>query len=506
MPLMTTYPEQVAAAAAAARAAGVRPGPRLPGLDRRNLGPVQVCAQSVSATAPAAAMATTPAIAAVNAGSGVVWSFVAATVVALLIGACIGQFTRRMAAAGSLYSLAAKGLGPTGGFACGGALLIGYGLLVSAALTGSAVHLLALLARVGAPAASGPVVTAVIVLLGVAAAFFAVRGIRLSARVVLLVEGVSITLILAVFAVLLSHGVSWPAVAHRTEPYGGGSGIGGVAAGVLPALGAFIGFESAAALGVEARRPFRTIPRAVQWTAGTAGVMYICAAAVQVMGFAAIPADLAGQSDPLGVLASAQQLPWISPLLDAGIATSFFACALATANALVRVLFSMSTEGIVSRGLHRTHRTYRTPYAAVAVALPVTTAVPPAVLAAGVPADRALDLLLQAATVGYLVAYLLVCLAVPLFLRRIGESTPGPVAAVLVVVPVLVAALAAFAASAVGNEFAVVFAVLTGAGLLWYGWLRRRRPDRLAGIGVYDETSFADLLGGGPDLAPGRRR
>ncbi|WP_405730539.1 APC family permease [Streptomyces sp. NBC_01537] len=501
---MTTYPEQ--AAAAAARAAGVRPGPRLPGLHRRNLGPVQVFAQSVSATAPAAAMATTPAMVAVNAGSGVVWSFVAATVVALLIGACIGQFTRRMAAAGSLYSLAAKGLGPVAGFACGGALLAGYGLLVSAALTGSAVHLLALLARVGAPAASGAVVAAVIVLLGVAAAFFSVRGIRLSARVVLLVEGVSIALILAVFGVLLSRGVSWPAGTHALEAYGGGgAGIGGVAAGVLPALGAFVGFESAAALGVEARRPFRTVPRAVQWTAGAAGVMFICAAAVQVLGFTAVPTGLAGQADPLGVLASAQQLPWISPLLDAGIATSFFACALATANALVRVLFSMGSEGIAPRGLRRTHRTYRTPYGAVMLALPVTTAVPLVVLAAGVRPEQALGLLLQAATVGYLLAYLLVCLAVPFFLRRIGESTPGPVAAVLVVVPVLVAALAAFAASVVGDSYAVVFALLTGAGLVWYGWLRLRRPDHLAGIGVYDETSFADLLGGGPDIATERR-
>ncbi|WP_078960597.1 MULTISPECIES: APC family permease [unclassified Streptomyces] len=499
---MTTYPEQVAAAAA--QAAGVRPGPRLPGLDRRNLGPVQVFAQSVSATAPAAAMATAPAMAALNAGPGVVWSFVAATVIALLIGSCVGQFTRRMAAAGSLYSLASKGLGPAAGFACGGALLVGYGLLVSAALTGCAVHLLKLLARIGAPVASGAAVAVVIVVLGLAAAFFAVRGIRLSARVVLLVEGASITLILAVFGLLLGHGVSWPAAPHRTEP--GGGGIGGVAAGVLPALGAFIGFESAAALGVEARRPFRTVPRAVRWTAGAAGAMFICAAAVQVLGFAAVPEGLAGQTDPLGVLASAQQLPWISPLLDAGIATSFFACALATANALVRVLFSMGTEGIAPSGLRRTHRTYRTPYVAIAMALPVTTAVPLTVLATGTRAERVLDLLLQASTVGYLVAYLLVCLAVPFFLRGIGESTPGPVAAVVVVVPVLVAALWAFAGSAAGSSYAVVFAVLTGAGLLWYGWLRRRHPSRLAGIGVYDETSFADLLGGGPDLAPDRRR
>lgn len=132
----TDYAERVSAGAPAVRA-----GSRLPGLERRTLGPVQVFAQSVSGAAPAAAMATTPAIAAGTAGKGVGWSFVAATAVALLIAGCIGQFTRRMAAAGSLYSLAAKGLGPVGAFACGYALLIGYGLLVSASLAGSAGYL-----------------------------------------------------------------------------------------------------------------------------------------------------------------------------------------------------------------------------------------------------------------------------------------------------------------------------------------------------------------------------
>jgi amino acid transporter len=486
VPLMTFQTEQPT----------LRPGPRFPGLDRRTLGPIQVFAQSVSAAAPTAGMAATPAIAASTAGSGTVWSFVIATVVALLIAGCIGQFTRRMAAAGSLYSLAAKGLGPTGAFACACALLVGYALLVSAALAGAAIHLHALLGRTGASA--GVSVATATVLLGVVVAACAVRGIRLSAGVVLLVEGLSITLMLTVFGLLLGGDVSrlpTPS-APAAEPAGG---FGGVAAAVVPALAAFIGFESAAALGVEARRPFRSVPRAVMWTAGVAGVMYVCAAAVQV----SLTED--ARVLPLGVLASAQRLPWVSPLLDAGIASSFLACALATANALVRVLFSLGTEGLAPRGLRRTHRVHRTPHLAIAVALPVTTVLPAAMIVGGVPAERVLDLLLQASTVGYLLAYLLVCLAVPLFLRDIGESTPGPVAVALAVVPVLLVALGAFAVSAPGGAFALMFAVLCAAALAWYGWLRRRLPDRLAGIGVYDETSMADVLDDHPGTpVPGR--
>ena len=84
------------------------------GLEWRRLGPVEVFAQSVSGTAPSAAMAATPAIVAAAAGGATVWSFVVATVVALLIATCISQFTRRMAVTGGLYTLTAKGLIPQG--------------------------------------------------------------------------------------------------------------------------------------------------------------------------------------------------------------------------------------------------------------------------------------------------------------------------------------------------------------------------------------------------------
>jgi amino acid transporter len=462
----------------------LRPGPRMPGLDRRNLGPVQVFAQSVSAAGPTAGMAATPAIAASTAGGGTVWSFVIATVVALLIAGCIGQFTRRMAAAGSLYSLAAKGLGPAGAFACACALLVGYTLLVSAGLAGAAVHLHALFGPAGL---AGPATGVATVLVSGIVAGCAVKGIRLSARLILLVEGVSIALILAVYGLLLG-GTDFrppPHVPQSGQPPGG---VVGVAAAVLPALAAFIGFESAAALGVEARRPFRNVPRAVTWTAAVVGLMHVCAAAFQV----SLPAG--ARLLPLSDIASAQRLPWMAALVDAGIASSFLACALAGANALARVLFSLGTEGIAPRALCRTHRSHRTPHVAVAVALPVATALPVTMLACGIPAERVLELLLQASTVGCLIAYLLVCLAVPFFLRAIGEATPGPVARALAVVPVLVLALGAFAASAPSGPSTLAFATLTGAALAWYVWLRRRRPAQLNGIGVYDETSLADVL------------
>ncbi|PXY20787.1 APC family permease [Prauserella muralis] len=461
------------------------------GLDRRNLGPLQVFAQSVSGAAPSAAMAAAPAVAAVTAGQAVLWSFVVATCLALLIGLCIGQFTRRMAAAGSLYSLTAKGLGPVPAFMCGWALLTGYGLLAMAALVGAGSYLQDLLRRVGVPP-GWPLLAGLVLLLGLLATVLVLRGVRLSAQVVLVVEAVAITLLLVVFGLLLARIGPWAGSA----PFAPDEGIGGIAAGVLPAIGGFVGFEAAASFGVEARRPFQTVPRAVQWTAGLCGVLYLVAAYTQVIGLQGLPGKLAGQPEPVSTLAQLQRMPWLSVLLDVGIAASFFACTMATGGALVRVLLSMGREGIVPRRFGATHPRYRTPHVAILVALPVATLVPVVLLAAGVPWTRLFVVLLNVAVFGYLIAYLLVCVAAPVFLHRIGELTRGAVAASAVSVPVLLVAVVAFTVSGSGDGYPLMFALLAAAGLVWFAWVRLRRADRLPAIGIYDETSAADLFDG----------
>ncbi|MEU8827148.1 APC family permease [Streptomyces sp. NPDC048636] len=463
------------------------------GLDRRRLDPLQVLAQSVSGAAPTAAMAATPAIVASQAGPATLWSFAVATVVALLVGSCVGRFTRRMAAAGSLYSLTAKGLGPTAAFTSGCALLVGYGALTMAALSGSADYLGILLARGGiGTGRSAPVFIAVLLVLAAAATALMVLGIRLAARVMLLTEAASITLMLVIFGTLLArHGPpdGLPGLGPARPD------LGATAAGVLPALAAFIGFEAAAALGVEARRPFRTVPRAVQWTAGASGLLLLLAAYAQQLGLDDVPGGLAGQREPVGALATAQRLPWLSVLLEGGIALSFFAAALASATALVRVVFSMGREGIAPRALGAAHPRHRTPHLAIAVALPLMAAVPVALRLAGVDAGRALPVLLKTAAFGYLVAYLLICLAAPVFLHRIGELTLGPVVVTAICAPVLMVVLGAFVTTQSGWALWAIGAV-PAAGALWFGWLRLRRPRELAAVGIYDETSAADLLHG----------
>lgn len=468
------------------------------GLDRRNLAPVQVFAQSVGGAGPAAAMAVTPVIVAATAGTATIWAFAVATGLALLVASCIGQFTRRMAAAGSLYSLTAKGLGPGGAFLCGAALLVGYGMLTVSAIAGATARVGALLTRFGWTAAESPLALGgLALLLAAVVAALVVRGARLSAWVVLGVEAVSIGLMLVVFGTLLTqHGFTIDL--RQLLPTRFDVSFGSVAAGVLPALAAFIGFEAAAAMGVEARRPFRTVPRAVRRTAALIGLLTLLAAYTQVAAFAQVPGGLAAQPEPVPALAAGYRMPWLSALLDAGLATSFLACSMATVTAMVRLLFTTGREGVLPARLGRTHGRFRTPHVAVAVCVPPLALIAAGLLAAGVPANQVLTGPLTAAALGYLLAYLVVCLAAPVFLHKIGELTAPPVVATSVIVPVLLGVLVAYALwmpLAPAPLIAVGVLVLAGAR---YWWLRRRRPARLAAIGAYDHPSTTDLLGSVP--------
>jgi len=467
------------------RIPGLRSRSPVAGLDRRTLRPLGVFAQSVATTAPAGAMASTPLLVIAVAGGGALWSFAVAAVVVALVAACIAVFARRMAAAGGLYSFTAKGLGPAGAYACAVSMVVGYGMLVAAAFSGASWYGSALVARLGA--GTGPVAlvgAGLVVALAATVAVCAIRGIRLVGRVMLVIEALSIGLILVVLVALAV--TTAPAM---PEPVAGTpGGVGGVAVGVLPALAAFIGFDSAASLGVEARRPFASVPRAITATAAVTAVLYLVATLL-LMG-------TAGAGGASATAPTAGGLSWASVLMDVGIVASFSACALAALTTLVRVLFSLAREGVAPAALGRTHRRFLTPASAVVVAVPVLAVVAAAGGLAGVAPAAVFGGLLSVATLGFLAAYLLVCLAAPRFLARIGELTRGLVVTSVLAVAALVATLVVVVLHA-GAGLLITVAGLVVVGVAGWLALRRRRPSALRGMGVYDETTTADVLGAG---------
>ncbi|WP_345711446.1 APC family permease, partial [Kineococcus glutinatus] len=323
------------------------------GLRRRSLGPVEVLAQSVAATAPAAAMATSPALAmAPGALAPPVPAFAAATVVVLLVASCIRQFARRMVAPGSLYSFTAKGLGPVPALVGGAALAVGHWFLVAGSLTGAGWCAVALLQR-STGTGGGLVPLAAAVLLGGALVVgSALRGVGPSARLVLALEAVSIAVVGTALVVLLLRSGPPPPVAAVLP----GAPPGGGAQGVLLAVTAFVGFESACALGTESRRPFAAVPAAVRRTVLGAGVLYVLSSAAQAALFAGAPAAVGGPM-PLVDVALARGGPLLAVAVELGVLASFLGCAAGSLTALVRLLFTAAREGVLPAALGRTGRT-----------------------------------------------------------------------------------------------------------------------------------------------------
>lgn len=478
------------------RVPGVGDRSPVDGLERRSVGPVDVLAQSVSAVAPSAAATTIPVIVAAVAGQGATWSLLAATALSFLVGRTVNQFVRRVAGTGSLYTYVSLGLGPVAGVVAGAALLLGYGFIAAFSLTGSGYYLDYLLSRF-VPSVGGSALVTAVVVVGTAAAVFAViaLGVRLSTRLTLLVESLSVGVVVVLVVALVVHARPADLSAVALGPTRPSE----LAVGTALAVTAFVGFESASVLGVEARRPFQAIPRALTWTVLVAGALYLVSAAAQQAGFAVIGGDLARSASPVNELASAFGLPWLGLLLDLGIAASFAACAIASTTALVRVLFAMGREGVLPRVLGRASPRFRTPFVAGVVACSLLAAVPVAALVAGLPTWTLMQAELVVAAIGYLGAYALTCFAAPVFLRRIGEATAGAVAVAVVTGVVLGGVLVTYVGVEATSERwpSVVVALGTVTAVLSvFLVVTRRRPwRRSTSRPVYDVPVTADLLG-----------
>ncbi len=145
------------------------------------------------------------------------------------------------------------------------------------------------------------------------------RDVKVSARLMLWIEAVSLFVILVmVVLVLVRHGLHLdPAQLHLTAMTGSGLRL-----GLVLALFSFVGFESATTLGAEARDPLKTIPRVVIESAVIAGLFFIVSAYSEVLGFNVVGQNLGTSDAPMHVLANVAGVPVLGILIDIGAAVS----------------------------------------------------------------------------------------------------------------------------------------------------------------------------------------
>ncbi len=447
------------------------------GLRREILSPLETLAQSVSTIAPTTTPAATIPLVCALAGNGTWLAYLLATAAVLLVALCIGRYARHSASPGSLYTYASTTLPPSLSATVAWSLLLAY-VATGSSVIGGFYHYANVLLR----DATGHVYSAVLlsVLVTGVSIWIAYRDVEISARLMLWIEATSVSVIVIVVGLLLMrHGWHWDADQLRLRGVTGS----GLRLGLVLALFSFVGFESATTLGAEARHPLKTIPRAVVQSAILAGAFFTLCAYAEVLGFHTAGQSLGASQDPMHVVARVSGVPVLGLLIDIGALVSLFACTLACITAAARVLLLMAHNGLAHDSLRNTHFRNRTPSRAVVIT-GVAALLPVALLAArGASGLDVYGWLGSLATYGFIVAYALVCVALPRYLRdhnvlrRRAQIIPWLASAAMLLA--LVGNLYPVPEGPYGKLPYIYLAYLT-AGLLWFAIRRRNKEAALA--------------------------
>ncbi len=435
------------------------------GLRRGILSPMETLAQSVSTVAPTTTPAATIPLVCALAGNGTWLAYVLATVAIFLVALCIARYARHSSSPGSLYTYASMTLPPWLSATVAWSLLLAY-VATGSSVIGGFYHYANLLLR----DATGHVFSAVLLSLLVTGVsiWIAYRDVKISARLMLWIEAASVSVIVIVVALVLFHH-GWHVDGDELHLRGmTGSGL---RLGLVLALFSFVGFESATTLGAEAHNPLKTIPRAVIQSSVLAGAFFTVCAYAEVLGFHSVGQDLGASQAPMYVLAKVGGAPVLGLLIDIGALVSLFAGTLACITAAARVLLRMAHDGLAHESFAATHARNRTPSRAVVIT-GIAAVLPAAVLAyRGASGLDVYGWMGSLATYGFIVAYALVCVGLPRYLRQYRAFSSGAQ-----IIPWLAAA--AMLLALVGNLYPVpegpygklpyIYLAYLIAGLGWF--------------------------------------
>jgi amino acid transporter len=437
------------------------------------LGFAELLANAVALISPTMTAALIIPVMYGNTGDWSWLSYALGTLMLLFVAFNLNQFARRSASSGSMYAYISRGLGLTAGGIGGWALIWAYLGIAMAGATGFAVFLGSLLSMVGITAPT-------ILLFAVCIAtgwFCAWKNVQLSAIMMLACEGISMALIaILCFIVLGQHKF----VVDATQFDVGKLPWSSVGLGVVVAIFSLVGFEAATAFGDEAKDPLKTVPRSVYASLVISGVFFVFVTYVMVLGTKGHATPLDKIDQPLNVLAQIAAVPLLKVPLSLGAMLSFFALCLSCISAGGRVVYAMGRHGLFPAMTASAHGRNETPHIAVTVMAILAFVVPTIATLDGVALLDLFNYVGTCAAFGFMVAYALITVAAPVYLKGLGElqlkHKLGCAASLLLLIIPAVGSVYPVPAAPV-NYFPYAFLVYLAAGIVWIVAFHKRQPS-----------------------------
>lgn len=438
----------------------------------------EVLAQSIGSIAPTASLAFVIPLVYVTAGNGTWLAYTFAFVAVALVTVNLNHFASKSASPGSLYTYIVSGLGPTAGFISGWALLLAYAITTSAVLCGFINFSNVLLKSLG--------INIPLIILGIvgsiSAWYVAYKDIKLSAKLTLVLEGISLISISILGIIVLIHNGFTIDLSQLTLK---GVSPTNIRIGLVISFFSFAGFESAASLGGEAKKPLHTIPKAILYSAIIVGIFFVIFSYIEVLGFIGSSVKLNAATAPLDTLAKLNSVSFFGPIISLGTMLSFWASFLACANAGARVLFSLGKHGILNSSMGNVHENNNTPHIAIAVISLIATLVPIILISFNNKIFDIYGWLGTIATYGFLINYALITIAAPVYLYnekelKIKDIIISVITLIILLIPIVgsVYPLVAYPY----NIFPFIFIGWLVVGGIWFVIQKVRKPGLVSNI------------------------
>ena len=362
-----------------------------------------------------------------EAGPAVLLSFLLAGLTAALTAVCYAELSSNVHASGSAYSFAYATVGELPAYLVGACLILEWGLAGSAVAIGWSDYLNNLLQNTvgfeipetlrspmlvngesGAELHAGRINLPPMILVMLCCVVL-LRGAKESATINAIMVVIKLA-VLAFFIAIALGGFN----SNHFAPFFAEKGMKGVSAAAGMVFFSFIGLDAVATAGAEAKNPHRSVPLGILLALTVVISVYLLVALAGVGAQEA--AEFKGQKAGLAViLQNVSGKTWPAIVLSAGAVISVFSVTLISIYGQTRILYAVAHDGLIPATFSSINPRRHTP-----VKNTVIVAVVVALIAGFVDASYLWDMV----SIGTLVAFAVVSIAVPV-LRAKGMSDPN---------------------------------------------------------------------------------
>jgi basic amino acid/polyamine antiporter, APA family len=417
------------------------------------------------------------------AGPAVVFSFLAAAVVAGLTALCYAELASSIPVAGSSYSYAYATLGEVFAMMVAACLLLEYGVSSAAVAVGWSQYVNQLLGNLFSfqiPDAlsyspeDGGLINVPAMVLVFLCMLLLIRGASESAKA----NSIMVLIKIAVLMLFVVVGITGWNSNNLADfaPFG----VAGIWAATGGIFFSFIGLDAVSTAGEEVKDPQRTMPRAIVLALLIVSAVYVMVALVAVAAqpWQRFEGQDAGLSQILQDVTGAQ---WPGTVIAAGAIISIFSVTLVTIYGQTRILFAMGRDGMLPELFHKVNHRSLTP-----VNNTIIVAVAVALMAGLVPLSRLADL----TSIGTLTAFSVVSAAVIILRRRAPDLPRGFRVPLYPFVPIASIVFCVFVIIGLPPITFVIFGIWVAVVLGFYFLygIKHSRLEHLPGQGVQART------------------